>query len=338
MAGGDATNLDNSKTHAKGTGTQTESATGRATPTDANIKASAACEASNRPDDMSDTSKMHSHQERDRETELCQIDVSSRVKEAPERPRAPKWAVVERLEALAEDLDSQKPPTASTTTAHMNDQPAGTMWNGASHAPYTADLISTRPFNHLQRSLIDTSRYAPRHASTPIQTNVAPAEASTSYHLTYPKSVPIKVTMPNIVSPSQCVPTTNHSDLTMSEVAYEPRPRNMTVQVNVCGSQQIMQDYIAEIEREAWDAPEEDEFNRTSSLMEARIMQSSPLLNRKDENDYERAYPRSTVSSTSPPLGRAEVIHLDRVEIADWEQEDEQRFMSSFWRPNGYPI
>lgn len=341
MAGDEFMDLRSPEAHAKGAATQTEPDSARAKPWDTTVvqqtgnkvEARTAYEASVGLTDMTDLNKTDSHRTRPAETAVRQNGGSPRLEVGPARPQAPKRAIVERLEALAEDAKSQTSPAASSTTALMNHQPTRTAHD---LGPLNADLGPAIPINDLQTTVPDANRFVTSPVYRAIQANLAPLDPSSSSHPTYPQLTPFRVLTLHNMPQTQYAPTAAHITHGKGELAYNPRPELKPVQGIVHGEAQSMQDYIAEIERHAWDGSEQGENHKTSPLREAHISRHSSRsdLNGNDGNDS--AHFRSGTGSMCLPVDRADISYQDRGLDADWEEEEEQRFMSSFWSPNGY--
>lgn len=259
----------------------------------------------------------------------------------PERPKAPKWAMIERLESLAENARPSDISPAAPSLTQESLQPIHPAPDNSYLFPLNVNVVHARSVTQAPTPSLagDPVEWRPVDASTR-HSRLLPG-LSTSYYSTHPQAIFAQHGTPYRV-PQLQNSFNSYADQGLEQVVMGPQAASMTytaaLQDRVHGTQKAMQSYIAEIERGVLDDQEEGEGSRTSPLMQTGTVGGSRLSESDGRDDHDKIHSSSHVGSMNGPMGPANETQPDRVTVAGWEQDEEQKFMSSFWRPNGYPI
>lgn len=275
-----------------------------------------------------------------------QDEGSSCSQMAPERPRSPKCAVVERLQAAVEYVRPSSCPPATPAIAQMNRHSSWSLLGNRIHSPSEAQAVSTRSFLFVPSSGDDANRLAPHLIVRRFQRESTLLEPPTPWC-----SMPIRATAGRI-SPSRDVwqtqsPAVPHfPDQTSGAVPSKVQSQSVTARLastqhnQSYGVHQSMQDYIVELERQILDQMGSGEDSGISSSKEVDFMLNSDLPEVDIDVEHANAYIQSPEGLSGPYLDQAprSASPHNWTVVAELEKDEEQRFMASFWRPNGYPI
>lgn len=262
----------------------------------------------------------------------------------PDRPKAPKWAVVERLAAAAEGLRSPCFPSPTIATSQRSAKHPSPCGGTATHRPFSANMDSITPFPYVPVSNRNAGGLASEPVPTPFQRSNAPSRLRPSWDRSQ-----LMATMDKnytAFAASQCNPAVvEYADQTSSAFPVEVKSNVMTAHATSMlhnhsyEAQQSIKDYIAEIEELFLNQTEEGESGESTSTKDNNVMLSSDLANfDTDSSQHESAHHQSHVGQTGQWLRQAP----DRASLYTWaavaelEEDEEQRFMASFWRPNGH--
>lgn len=270
---------------------------------------------------------------------------TSCLQAVPERPKSPKWVVIERLEAAAEGLRSPcSPCSPSPTKATPQRSPKHPSRFGgtAIYRPFSANMDFTNPFPYVPVSNHNASGSALEPVSTPFQRSNAPSRLIPSWNRSH-----FTATMDRdytAFAASQCNPAIiDYADQTPSAFPTEVKSNVMTARATSMlhnhsyEAQQSMKDYIAEIEELFLNQTEEGESGESTSTMENSVMLSSDLVN-TDSSQHESAHHQSHVGQVERWLRQApdRASPYTWAAVAELEEDEEQRFMASFWRSSGH--
>lgn len=264
------------------------------------------------------------------------------VEEAPERPKSPKWALVERLEAAAQNmrpLNSLSPPLAKAQTVR---EPPRSLVGRALDYSFTSNVAPTRSFSQAPMSNHGLSWSASETFQTPVRST--PLELAPAGYSLHPGTLTDKNPTPYVKSHSKppvgihCLAQTTR----MFPTGEQPAPRTIRIAStwnSGHSAQQSMQAYIAELEKDMLDQPEAGEGKTSPPWKETQITRILNLAELDADSKFESACLQSHAGVNGLALGPAwsSAIDHDWTGFAESEIDEEHRFMSSFWRPNGYP-
>lgn len=265
----------------------------------------------------------------------------------PKRPKSPKWAVVERLEAAAEGMRPAYSAPALSTVAQTDRQPSQLVASNSFPRSFNSHVASPKSRLYAPTSSHDADWMVSGPILRPGQRSRTPLELSTSLLSTKLGVLPDKISAHYGVSQSQYPAVTHYLDQIASILPTEAPPGLVTAYTasprggHVHGAQQSLQDYIAEIERDMLDQPEAGESSSKLSWKETHTTRDSNLAELDADVEHESGDAPTFVGGNGPPLDRApsSASHHKWAAVAGLlEEDEEQRFMSSFWRPNRYPI
>lgn len=269
---------------------------------------------------------------------------TSCLQAVPERPKSPKWAVIERLEAAADDLRSPCFPSPTKATPQRSLKHPSPFGGTAIYRPFSANMDSTNPFPSVPVSNNNTSGLASEPVSTPFQRSNAASRLIPSWDRS--QSTATMDRNYTAFAASQCTPAIiDYAVQTSSAFPIEVKSNVMTAHATSMlhnhsyEAQQSMKDYIAEIEELVLNHTEEGESGNSTSTKENNVMLSSDLANfDTDSSQYESAHHQSHVGQIGRWLRQApdRASPYTWAAVAELEEDEEQRFMASFWRPNGH--
>lgn len=283
-----------------------------------------------------------------RSTSLCDQaigpDERGSCREAvPERPRSPKCAIVERLEAAAEDAWPPCSPPATSATTHINRHSPRSLVSTTIQDPPNTQVVSTRAFPCVPLPAYDAKLLAPDPflAMLPRErTSLDPPAPWYSAQFRVPVD---ETSRPHAITQTQ-LPTVTHyadqpSSALPSEVHFEPMTAHAaSMQHNLSHrGRQSMQNYIVEMERRILDQTDVSEGSGRSPSKRLIFKLNSDLAERHRDAVHASAYLTTQDGLSDQHLdaapNKASLHHW--AAVAELEADEEQRFMSSFWRING---
>lgn len=264
----------------------------------------------------------------------------------PERPSSPKCAVVERLEAAAENMRPLCSPPATSATTLIDRQPSWSLAGNTMHCPSKAEVVPTTSIPCVPSVGNDAHRVLQGPVLSPFQRDRVLLKPSLSVCLTQARPVTDGTSTPHAISQTQFPVVNHYLDQTSSILPVRVRSKSMTdhtasMQYNHSHRDyQSVQDYIAEIERHILDQTDVDEGSEVSSSKEINLTSNSDLAELDADVEHANAYLQSHVRPNGPYLNQAanSASPHNWTAVAELEEDEEQRFMSSFWRPSGHPI
>lgn len=242
----------------------------------------------------------------------------------PSRPVAPKSTLVSKLEAITDGLvrdDFRQPAVAAM---HVIE--------------HRVNIIDETSF---QQSSVPTSDQALSSRPTILQERMRQAQyslpvlAAQSYPSGSSQSPLIGVPASSIVSEYSATAAA-HDERFSYPIAKENSTSVDSVSTRAHPALQTMHDYIVQLEQEVRDRPQEIECNERHDDLE-EIDAEEPhaaFLGGADEHiqpfidPIDRDYDRAPCNASHHAWGN----------VATLEEDDEQRFLSSFWKPNRYTI
>lgn len=263
---------------------------------------------------------------------------------APERPKSPKWALIERLESAAENMKPLYSLPTILTTAQMSYQAPRSVAGNALRSTCSPKTVPTRPVPYGPASIHDTNRLAPEPFLAPVHRDKMSLELSTSDFTTHARTFTEEIPTPYGIPQTQ-LPIVVHDHRQAKSILpaaiQSESPHAASIHHNRGHKfRQSMQDYIAEIERQSLDEREAGGGSRATSSRETHTMRDSSLAELDAEIEYESAYLQSDVGLSGPSVDQisSSATPCYWAAVTELEEDEEQRFMSSFWRPNRYPI
>lgn len=277
----------------------------------------------------------------DRITNMNQEDPGCQT--GPARPRSPKWAVIEDLEAAAQDLRTEACPQAASSAPWMA-QHDYRSYGGLETRPTLAATNVPRPSPHPPNSTHDTG-WPSGHVIAPTLND----HRGTEMTLPLFGSTASAPRFPVTTDPTRCcVP----HKLVVNGALYQPNQRTMplsdTIEMTRWGrdmattqdsqAQQSFQSYITQLEHEVLDYPREYGRHRVSPVTSG-VNVGGPMLEDLDgitlDNDYQ-LQPHVTSYNSPGELEPRNFLYQDTI-VPSLEHDEEDRFASSFWRPHRYP-
>lgn len=268
----------------------------------------------------------------------------------PERPTSPKWTVIERLEAAAEDLRSScfqsSTKAESDRIAKHPSQSADT----AFHHPFNSYLAPTSLLPYVPVSNRDNGGFESEPMLTRFQTSKTPLKPMPSW--TQLQSKTIVNENHTALAVSQCISPDVVDCVEQTSRTFPIEVKSNVMEAHALSmphshrheAQQSMKDYITEMEELILNQTEEEESVESvesSSTKETKVMLSSDLADCNTcSGQHESAHHQSRVGQAGQWLWQApdRASSYTRTAIAELEEDEEQRFLTSFWRPNGHHI
>lgn len=262
----------------------------------------------------------------------------------PERPKSPKWTVIERLEAAAENLQPLDFLPAATRVSQVvqeHTQPVSThdVEPTIQLAPVQMPCSYAPDYTHKSRWSV--SRVAP----TPGQDHKALSALSTKLPSPLNPGEPfVRISPPHVALSLSVAPNHGNEDKGDSFAEYQNTPMSGNIAtaqdfLHQQRIQQSMQDYISQIEEEVLGRAQDDSCSRTSPIIVVNHLHQPDLpdlAGDEPSNIYTEPYIKRSGSLRDGSLST--VTHQSRMHAHILEEDEEQRFMSSFWRPNRYPV
>lgn len=253
----------------------------------------------------------------------------------PERPTSPKWAVIEQLEAAAKDVKttdhlSVASPVIKQAQAHVlpvgNREPHPTLSSTAVRIayPYAPGPVYDARWSEFGAAPT-FSRELDMLPGVPAPWYPTGPSGESFVRLLTPQRFSQKLAVIDPIQGTDDSPVLGQPSQLRAEVASTQTSRG----------QQSLQDYIVEIEREVLDrAPEPDDSK--TPLITGRDMQDLNMahLDYEDEQGSMCIWPYIGMSSPAPDQALSSLSQ----HAQSLEKDEEQRFMSSFWRPNRFPV
>lgn len=273
---------------------------------------------------------------------------SDDLRTGSERPKSTKWAVIQQLEAGAEDVRYRHSPSAAMPMARLLQQHTLPIDHHNLHG-----IVPPKPLRlpapHGTGSMIDVRHLAAGAVPLPRQEHVALSALSTRSASWYPAV--ISTNYPLISNPStrdtrgdSFVRSCVAQSMNDPPLAYQPLPMGPIVDstkdsLGQQSQRQRMQDYIAQIEQEVLDRPQSYDRSRQSAVpnRDHGLGPDPTGLGGDDEANsaYQTYDEMNGTLLTRPP---SSLSRYDRTHVQKLDEDEEQRFMSSFWRPKQYHI
>lgn len=262
----------------------------------------------------------------------------------PERPKSPKWAVIERLEAASEGWRSPCFPLPAKATPQKSPKHPSPLCGTATYRSFSPNMESSNSFSYVPVCNHSASDSAFEPGPTPFRRGTTPSRLIPSWDRSQ-----LGATMDGnytAFAASQFTPgITNYANQISGAFPIDAKSNVMTAHATPIlhnrsyEAQQSIEDYIAEIEEDFLFQTEEGESCESTSSKEKTITLSSDLANfDPDLVQHESAHHQSHVGQTGQWLWQApdRASPYTWAAVAELEEDEEQKFLASFWRSNGY--
>lgn len=265
----------------------------------------------------------------------------------PDRPRPPKLAVIERLEAAAEDVRLRS-PSDSTPVAQIAQE--HTQPSGNHNLHHTLPPTPLR-FSHYHAvgPMCDANWLPPRAFLMPrrnLGALSAPSTLSAPWRpmVSSPRSSLVKNPSPRGTRSDpfitgRVVQSTNPFPLEYLPSSTESLVDSTQDLVGQQSQHQSMQDYIAQIEQEVLGRCSEYDQSRQFPVTETDHVREPKFTGLGGDNESKSAYqPYNGMNGTLLDRAPSNMSQHHREHVQYLDEDEEQRFMSSFWRTNQYHI
>lgn len=303
----------------------------------------------------------------------------------PERPRSPKWAVIEQLEAAAEKCEIQHIQSHTSTGRMMQNAQDGYPVPD-DHQSSTQNMVSSNHSELARPGLLGPPRPDQQQSQDLQGEQQGDVPRGVSIHRTLQGTTQCAhISHRNVEQPAfgySLVPTLSHGATSGSlpqryatmqwngfvgsiPSAQDDRasvvptghsqrasdipamPSRGNILQRKISRQQDMQDYIAQLEQDILSRPEEEDSGDCSPVLQRYGVQEydvGVLAHVDDTQDFQHYVDDSghIRGSWETPLRNQAP---SRASLQNWagirnvkDEEEEQRYMSTFWRPNRYPV
>lgn len=272
---------------------------------------------------------------------------ASCLQAVPERPTSPKRAIIERLEAAAEDLRSScfLPPTQAQPqrSDKHSSQSAGT----ASYRPFNSNLAPTSFFPYVPVSNHDRGWFSSEPVLTRFPKNKTPLGFMPSWSQSQSRTTVNENHTPLAAAQCNFPDIVDYVDQTSRTFPIEVKSNVTTAQTPSMShnhsheAQQSMKTYNTEMEDLILNQTEEADSGESSPTKGANNMLSPDLADYNNSSgQHKSAHHQSQVGQAGEWLwqGPDRASSYTSAAIAKLEEDEEQRFLTSFWRPNGNHI
>lgn len=266
----------------------------------------------------------------------------------PERPKAPKWAVIERLEAAAKRMRPRSLVPGASPVFQVVQKHTPPVSNREIH-PHTQLATRQAPLHSVGTNPIyDTKWLAPGATDTPsVDCNMTSA-TSTTWHPSSDREdsvfryVPLHGILGGPVD-------SNHNLQSMSGLPmqyHNASTANLATRQTCIDPQtthQSMQHYISQIEQEILDRPRgssEHDGGGTCSAVRTYHAQEQSVTYLDDDNEPYSIHTEPYIGTDSMSLNRAPstISQQSWTHAQSLDEEEERKFMASFWRTNRYTV
>lgn len=266
----------------------------------------------------------------------------------PDRPKSPKWTVIERLEAAAENVKLREILPAAThvsQAAQEHTHPVGKLDIEPIMHPTPVQMPSFYAPNHTRDAT--PTWPASRFALIPGRDCGTLSALYAKLHPSLNPGDPFDSISPPYGTSSHSIVPSDDDECTegfFAECLVKPMNMypNSAKEQDFSGQQrgqQSIHDYISEIEEEVLGRTLDDRGSRTSPIIRRNDEDGPELPDLTGDNEPYSVYTQpctnrdgslrdGTLSTTS---------HHSWTQAQTPEEDEEQKFILSFWRPNHYP-
>lgn len=265
-----------------------------------------------------------------------------RQETGPERPKAPKWAVIERLEAAAKRMRPQSLVPGASPVFQVVQKHTLPVSNREIHPHTQSATRQAPPHSDRTNPIYDARWLVPGATHTySLDCNMILATAPT-WHPGSDREDSVSGYLPphgilgGLVDP-------NHNRQSMSGLPmqyHNAATADLATQQTCIDSQnrhESMQDYISQIEQEILDRPRGSPEHSGDGTYHTRE-QSITYLDGDDERCSFHKEPYTGTESMFLERARSAVSQQNWTHAQGMDEKEEKKFMSSFWRPNQYTV
>lgn len=259
----------------------------------------------------------------------------------PERPKSPKWMVIKQLEAAVKDVKhmdrlSMTSPVAKIAEEHVLPtgnrffEPHQTLFSTADRIAYpnAPDLMHNARWSAFGAAPTPSQKFdiLPGIPTPSYQSGSSgePHFSFSTHQGPFQRLAVMDLLQDTDDAPFQGQPSSSRAVISSTQTSRR---------------QQRLHDYIAEIEREVLGCVPEPHDSKASPIM-GRDVQDPGMAHLSCEDEPSRMCFQPYIGTSGPPPDHAlsSLSQHSRAHAYSLEEDEEQRFMSSFWRPNGLPL